>query len=159
MWKKVATFIIALVVCFAASGIGALVSTQQDIGTWYAQLRKPVFTPPDYVFGPVWTLLFFLMAISAHLVWSKGLGQPGVKPALLCFLIQLILNAIWTPLFFGMHLILAAFIEIIFLWLAIVVTLLTFSRVSWPATLLLVPYILWVSFAAVLNGSIWYLNR
>ena len=159
MCKKVATFIITLAACFAVSGLGALVSTQEDISTWYAQLQKPVFTPPDSVFGPVWTILFFLMAISAHLVWRKGLGKPGVKPALVCFLIQLILNAIWTPLFFGLHLILAAFIEIVLLWLAILVTLMAFSRVSGPATLMLIPYILWVSFAAVLNGSIWYLNR
>jgi tryptophan-rich sensory protein len=156
---QVFKFIVALAACFGASGLGAIFMTQDSITNWYAQLQKPSFTPPDWVFGPAWTILYLLMAISVFLVWDKGLDYPKVKQSIVLFLIQLALNAIWTPLFFGFHLILPAFIEIIILWLAVLVTMLAFKQISLPASILLIPYLIWVGYATILNGSIWYLNR
>jgi benzodiazapine receptor len=151
-------FIICLAVTFTPAVIGSLF-TRQAISDWYAYLNKPSFTPPDWLFGPVWTLLYLLMAVSAFLVWQKGLANPLVKIALALYLLQLILNGLWTPLFFGAKLLLVAFCEIVVLWVAIVLTILAFARVSTPAAVLLLPYIVWTSFAAVLNFSIWLLNR
>jgi benzodiazapine receptor len=152
-------FLVALAVCFGASGFGAIFMTQDSITNWYAQLQKPSFTPPDWVFGPAWTTLYLLMAISVFLVWDKGLDYPKVKQSLGLFLIQLALNAIWTPLFFGFRLILPAFIEIVILWFAILATMLAFKRNSLPASILLIPYLIWVGYATILNASILYLNR
>jgi benzodiazapine receptor len=151
-------FIICLAVTFTPAVIGSLF-TRQAISDWYVYLNKPSFTPPDWLFGPVWTLLYLLMAVSAFLVWQKGLANPAVKIALALYLLQLILNGLWTPLFFGAELLLAAFCEIVLLWVAIVLTILAFARVSTLAAVLLLPYIGWTSFAAVLNFSIWLLNR
>jgi benzodiazapine receptor len=151
-------FIVCLVLTFSAAFVGSIF-TGRAVPNWYADLNKPFFTPPDWLFGPVWTILYLLMAISAFIVWQKGLASPAVKIALILYLIQLILNALWSVIFFGLKLPLAAFIEIILLWSAIGLTILAFVGVSITAALLLVPYILWVSFAAVLNFSIWFLNR
>ena len=156
---QVFKFIVALAVCFGASGLGALFMAQGSIDTWYAQLQKPSITPPDWVFGPAWTILYLLMAISVFLVWEKGLDYPKVKLAISLFLIQLTLNAIWTPIFFGFHSILLGLIDIVLLFIAILVTLLVFKSISIPASILLVPYLLWVGYAAILNGSIYYLNQ
>jgi peptide methionine sulfoxide reductase msrA/msrB len=156
---QVFKFIVALIVCFGASGLGALFMGRDSVNTWYAQLQKPSITPPGWVFGPAWTILYLLMAVSVFLVWNKGLDYPKVKLAIGVFLIQLALNAIWTPIFFGFHSILLALIDIVFLFIAILVTLLVFKSISIPASILLVPYLLWVGYAAILNGSIWYLNQ
>ncbi|MES2215763.1 MAG: TspO/MBR family protein [Patescibacteria group bacterium] len=126
--------------------------------TWYETLIKPALTPPSWVFGPAWTTLYILMAISALVVWKKGWAKREVKIALGAFAIQLILNLIWSPLFFGLHNPGAALIDIILMWLVIVWTMILFYKLSKPATYLLVPYILWVSFAMYLNYSIWALN-
>ena len=150
--------IVAVTVCFGASAIGALFMNADSINTWYAQLQKPAITPPDWVFGPAWTILYLMMAISVYLIWSKGLGSPRVKIAIGLFLIQLALNAAWTPIFFGFHLILPALVDIVLLFFAILATLLVFKSISTPASILLVPYLLWVGYAAILNGSICYLN-
>ena len=123
---QVFKFIVALAVCFGASGLGALFTGRDSINTWYAQLQKPSITPPDWVFGPAWTTLYILMAISVFLVWNKGLDCPKVKLAIGLFLIQLALNAIWTPIFFGFHSIFLALIDIVLLFIAILVTLLVF---------------------------------
>ena len=157
--KQILKFLVALVVCFGASGLGALFMAGDSVNTWYAQLQKPGFTPPDWVFGPAWTILYLLMAISVFLIWNKGLDYPKVKQSLGLFLIQLALNAIWTPLFFGFHLILPALIDIIILWFAILATILAFKRISLHASILLIPYLIWVGYATILNGSMWYLNR
>ena len=157
--KQILKFLVALVVCFGASGLGALFMAGDSVNTWYAQLQKPSFTPPDWIFGPAWTILYLLMAISVFLVWNKGLDYPKVKQSLGLFLIQLALNAIWTPLFFGFHLILPALIDIIILWFAILATILAFKRISLHASILLIPYLIWVGYATILNGSMWYLNR
>jgi len=144
---------------FAAPLIGSLFTTREAISDWYAGLNRPFFTPPAWLFGPVWTILYALMALSAFIIWQKGLGSAAVKIALGLYIAQLALNALWTPLFFGLQMPLLAFVEILLLWLAILGTIWAFSTVSTPAALLLMPYLLWTTFAAVLNGSIWLLNR
>lgn len=150
--------IVCLALAFSAAFIGSIF-TREAVTDWYSTLNKPSFTPPDWLFGPVWTILYILMAISAFIVWQKGLANPAVRVALILYLIQLILNALWSVIFFGLELPLVAFIDIILLWSTIVVTILAFARVSITAALMLVPYMLWVSFATVLNFSIWLLNR
>jgi len=156
------TIVIKLIVClavtFSAAFIGSLF-TREAVPDWYANLNKPSFTPPNWLFGPVWTILYLLMAISAVIVWQKGLANPAVRIALTIYLIQLILNAVWSVIFFGLKMPWLSFIEIILLWSAIGLTIFAFARVSITAAVLLVPYILWVSFAAVLNFFIWLLNR
>jgi benzodiazapine receptor len=152
-------FIIALMVCFGASGLGALFMSNDAVGNWYEQLQKPSITPPDWVFGPAWTILYIMMSISVFLVWNKGLDHPKVKLAICIFLIQLTLNAAWTPMFFGFHLILPALIDIVLLFIAILITMLAFKGISFWASMLLLPYLLWVGFATILNAMIWNLNR
>ena len=151
-------FIMCLAVTFSAPLIASLF-TRESISDWYAHLNKPFFTPPNWVFGPAWTVLYLLMAFSAALVWQKGFAKPLVKIALALYLLQLILNGLWMPLFFGLKMPLLAFFEIVLLWSAIILTIVSFARVSKPAVLLLLPYIAWTSFAAVLNFSLWLLNR
>ena len=138
---------------FLASAIGGLF-TASSVSTWYVELNKPVFNPPSWIFGPVWTLLYLLIGISLYLVWIK---KDDVR-AFFVFGIQLFLNALWSILFFGLKLPLYAFIEIILLWIAILMTIIYFYRINKTSAYLLVPYILWVSFAAVLNFSIFILN-
>ena len=156
---SVVKFIAALVLCFGASAAGAAFMSGNGPGGWYAELQKPVITPPGWVFGPVWTILYLMMAVSLFIIWNKGLDYPGVKIAIGVFLFQLILNAAWTPLFFGYHLILWALIDIILLFFAILATVIVFKKISVYASLLLVPYLAWVGFAAVLNGLLWQMNR
>jgi len=150
-------FIVAIGVCQLAGFVGSLFTTP-SIPTWYAALRKPSFNPPNWIFGPVWTSLFVLMGIAAFIVWNKGLDRKGVKAALLLFIIQLVLNMLWSYLFFTLHSPLYAFVEIIILWLAILLTMVKFFPISRAAGYLLLPYILWVSFAAVLNFTLFRLN-
>jgi benzodiazapine receptor len=149
--------VISLIVCQFAGFIGS-VFTMPAIPTWYVSLNKPPFTPPNWLFSPVWIFLFVLMGISAFLVWSKGFGDKRVRIALSIFAVQLILNILWSAVFFGFRSPLAGLIEIAILWIAIWLTILNFFKVSKTAGLLLMPYILWVSFAAVLNFFIWRLN-
>ncbi|MBU2109958.1 tryptophan-rich sensory protein [Patescibacteria group bacterium] len=149
--------IIAIVVSELAGVVGS-VFTVSAIPTWYAGLVKPTLNPPSWLFGPVWITLYFLMGIAAFLVWRKGFERRDVKMALGIFGVQLFLNAIWSIIFFGLHNPFWAFIEIIVLWLAIVWTIVVFYRISKPAAYLLLPYILWVSFAGYLNYSIWMIN-
>ena len=150
-------FIVAIVVCQLAGVVGSLFTTP-SIPSWYAALQKPSFNPPNWIFAPVWTTLFVLMGIAAFIVWNKGLDKKGVKTALALFIIQLVLNMLWSYLFFTLHSPLYAFVEIIILWLAILLTMLKFFPISRAAGYLLLPYILWVSFAAVLNFTIFRLN-
>jgi len=142
-----------LALCFAAAGTAVFVST----GGWYAALHKPSWNPPAWVFGPAWSLLYVLMAVAAWLVWREG-GWKAQGRTLGLFLFQWVLNALWTPLFFGLHRPGLAFAEIVVLWLAIAATLASFWKVRTAAGVLLVPYLAWVSFAAVLNCTIWRLN-
>lgn len=142
-----------MVLCFLAASLGALFMP----GAWYAALQKPSWNPPGWVFGPVWSVLYTLMAIAAWLVWKQGGFAAQGKP-LSVFLFQLALNAAWSPIFFGLQRPDLAFAVILLLWLAIVATGWTFRPVSRPAAWLLVPYLAWVSFATVLNGTLWWLN-
>lgn len=149
---------VAVLICLAV-GYGAGMATQSSIATWYPTLIKPFFNPPNWLFAPVWTLLYILMGVSAGLVWSKIDEVPVlVKKALWVFAIQLILNALWSFLFFGMCNPFLAFIEILLLWLLIFETIKLFKPIDPLASKLLIPYLLWVSFATLLNGSIWWLN-
>jgi tryptophan-rich sensory protein len=142
-----------LAVCFATALFGA----QFAPDNWYEQLAKPSWTPPDGWFPPVWTVLYTLMGIAAWLIWKQK-GFAGALLPLTLFAIQLLLNALWPWLFFGRHAIALAFADIVLLWMAIVATLITFWHHRPSAGLLLLPYLLWVSFAAVLNLAIWQLN-
>ncbi len=126
---------------------------------WYQSLDKPAFNPPNRIFAPVWTVLYLLMGIAVFLIWQRGLSDKLGKVALACFILQLVFNAIWTPIFFGMKQPLIAFGVIILLWLSIAATIICFYRVSKLSAVLLVPYIVWVSFAAVLNAAICILNQ
>ncbi len=146
------------VILSEGAGIIGSVFTFSSIPSWYVFLARPSFAPPNVVFGPVWTTLYLLMGIAAFLVWRKGIGRSEVKQALAVFMLQLALNAFWSILFFGLHSLLGAVIEIVFLWVSIVWTIALFWRLSKTAAWLLVPYLLWVSFAACLALSIWTLN-
>jgi len=147
----------SLVLCLSAGAIGSFF-TVAAIPEWYATLQKPSFSPPNWVFGPAWTLLYILMAIAVAMVWQKGLRNPPVRKALVFFLLQLILNTFWSCLFFGLRSPLYGLVDILFLWGMILVTIAQFSKVSVPAALLLVPYLLWVTFATGLNLGIFLLN-
>jgi tryptophan-rich sensory protein len=134
------------------------VFTVPAIGGWYASLAKPFFNPPNWIFAPVWNLLFVMMGIAIYYVLQEGWGQGRVRRAAVFFWAQLALNLLWSALFFGLRSPRSAFIEIIGLWLAIFVTISAFWSVSKTAALLMVPYLLWVSFASFLNLAIWQLN-
>jgi tryptophan-rich sensory protein len=140
------------------AGIIGSIFTTPAIPTWYANINKPTFRPPNWVFAPVWTTLFLLMGIALFLIWKKGLKRKDVKIAFSVFTFHLLLNTLWSILFFGLKSPFAAFIEIIFLWIAILISIILFFRISKIAAYLLIPYILWVSFASVLNFAIWRLN-
>lgn len=142
-----------LVVTFAAAAIGGFFTP----GEWYASLRKPVWNPPNWIFGPVWITLYVMMALAAWLAWKRG-GWPAQRTPLTLFLIQLLFNALWSALFFGMKNPLVALVDIVLLWLAVLVTLVTFWRASPLAGALLVPYLAWVTFAGALNFTLWRLN-
>ena len=144
-----------LVISFIAAGIGAAASVQAS--SFYAELVRPSWAPPSAVFGPVWTILYALMGIAAWLVW-RAKGFRAARASLVLFLVQLAVNALWSWLFFGWHLGAPAFADIVLLWLLIVTTLALFWRVRLLAGVLLIPYLLWVSFASVLCYSVWQLN-
>jgi len=145
-----------LAVCFAVSGMGAIF-TSRSVSEWYPVLQKPSWNPPAWVFGPVWTVLYLMMAIAAWMVWRRRGFREGAA-ALLIFAFQLALNAAWSPLFFGLRNPLAGLLDIIPLWAAILVTIAAFRKISPLAAALLIPYWLWVSFATALNFMIWRLN-
>jgi benzodiazapine receptor len=155
--NEILKLFINIIICQFAGVIGSVFTTPA-IPTWYATLIKPSFTPPNWIFSPVWISLYLLMGISVFLVWRKGIENPQVNLALRFFIVQLILNSLWSVLFFGLRSPFLGLVEIIILWIFILLTILYFFRVSKTAGILLWPYILWVSFAAVLNFSLWRLN-
>lgn len=159
MVSKVNAFrlLACIVICQFAGLIGS-VFTASSLESWYFLLEKPSFNPPSWVFFPVWTLLYTLMGVSLYLVWEHGLQQKEVKTGVFLFFSQLGLNTLWSLLFFGLKSPSYAFLEIIILWVAILLTIIQFWKISKSASLLLIPYILWVSFAALLNYQIWALN-
>lgn len=151
--KSVVGLVCWLVLSFSAASLGGFFMP----GDWYAGLKKPSWNPPGWIFGPVWSTLYTMMGVAAWMVWKRG-GLAAQRRPLIAFLVQLALNAIWTPLFFGLREPGWAFAEIILLWLAIVWTIAEFRRTNRIAAGLLLPYLAWVSFATVLNGTLWRLN-
>jgi benzodiazapine receptor len=147
----------AILFCLIVGSLGSLVTTT-GYGSWYASLEKPFFAPPNWVFAPVWITLFILMGIALYLVWQCGTENRDVLIALGIFGVQFILNVIWSFLFFGLHSALLGFIDIILLWVMIVLTIRAFYRVKKSAAYFLIPYIVWVTLAASLNGAIYFMN-
>ncbi|HVT00608.1 MAG TPA: TspO/MBR family protein [Patescibacteria group bacterium] len=158
MDNKIVKFIISLALPFIAGGIGARI-TYGSISSWYQYLNKPVFSPPNNLFGIVWTVLYILMGVSFYLVWISKAAKYKKEGAVRIYIIQLVLNCLWSLIFFGLHSPLLAFVELIFLWVSIFLTIRSFYLVNKKATLLLYPYLFWVTFAAFLNLSIIILNR
>ncbi len=154
--RKAWKLIVTLGVSYLAAFVGSLF-TATSVKDWYPALQKPWFTPPAWLFGPVWTVLFTLIGIAAYLIWRED-GKKGMKVAMAAFHVQLGLNVIWSMLFFGMRSPFWAMIGIAALWLAIIIAILLFWKISKAAAALMIPYLLWVSFAALLNLSIVGLN-
>jgi translocator protein len=150
--------ILALIAWVGLCFLTALIGSRFTPGEWYLQLQKPTWTPPGYLFGPVWSFLYFTMGVAAWLVWKRA-GFAGARVALVLFVAQLVLNGMWSWIFFGLHKPGIAFAEILVLWGMILGTLIAFWQKSPPAGILLTPYLIWVSFAAVLNFSIWQMNK
>ena len=153
----VVKLIVSLIACQAAGAVGSIFTTSA-IPTWYAGLEKPFFTPPNWLFAPAWITLYILMAIAAFIIWRKGFAKEGVRCALIVFLVQLVLNALWSVVFFGLQSPLWGIVVIVALWIAILITIIKFFRLSVTAGALMLPYILWVSFASALNIAIFMLN-
>lgn len=153
--KQIFSLLAWLIVSFIAAAIGGAASVEE--GSFYTKLLRPDWAPPPTIFGPVWTVLYTLMGISAWLVWRVG-GFRAARLELSFFLVQLVFNALWSWLFFGWHNGALAFADILLLWVLIVATLISFWRIRPLAGALLVPYLLWVSFASALNYSVWRLN-
>lgn len=149
--------LLAFVILVAVASATASSVTLPQIGGWYAGLEKPWFNPPNWLFGPVWTALYAMMAIAGWLVWRER-GLNGARSALALFGLQLALNILWSLIFFGLESPGAAFIEITALWAAVGATTVAFRQIKPLAGWLFVPYLLWVSYAAVLNGAVWWLN-
>lgn len=157
--NKITRILVVVVTCLAIGYFSGMV-TRSAIITWYPTLVKPSFNPPNWIFAPVWSMLYIMMGVAAGLVWNRiDHEKEAVKNALICFAVQLGLNALWSYLFFGLKNPLLAGVEIIVLWLMIYETYTKFAKINSIAGYLLLPYLLWVSFAMVLNGSIWWLNR
>lgn len=156
-FKDPLKLIVALLIPLSAGWIGAIFTTPA-IDSWYVGLVKPDFTPPDMVFGPVWTILYFLMGVALYLVWREGASVPRVNFAIGIFSVQIILNTLWSIVFFGMESPGGGLFIIGLLWLSILANIFAFARISKIAAYLLAPYLLWVSFAAALNFEIWILN-
>lgn len=155
--KKLSKFLISTIGCELV-GITATPFTLSSIPTWYQTLTKPSFSPPNWIFGPVWTILYFLMGVAVYLVWIKGLQKQAVKTALTFFIAQLVFNFFWSILFFGLHSPILALIDILILWALILITIIRFYKISKIASYLLISYLLWVTFATILNLSIVILN-
>ncbi|MCZ8089505.1 TspO/MBR family protein [Flavobacterium sp.] len=157
--QKILRIATVILTCLAVGYISSIV-IRENIPTWYADLNKPFFNPPNWIFAPVWTLLYVMMGFAAGRVWNKiDTDEKNVKKAFLFFIIQLALNALWSYLFFGLRNPMLASFEIILLWLMIYETYLQFKKLDKISGYLLLPYLAWVSFATVLTFSIWYLNR
>lgn len=155
---KILKLAVSVLACLGVGAIGS-VFTVSSISTWYVTLSKPVFNPPNWLFGPVWTILYVLIGVSIYIVWQRGLKTKKVRDAMFLFSVQLFLNAIWGPVFFGAKNIFLALMIIVVLWIYILKTILAFGKIDKTASYLLYPYLAWVSFASVLNFSIWLLNK
>ena len=159
--NKYTRILIVVVTCLAIGYFSGM-ATQSSIKTWFPTLIKPTFNPPNWVFAPVWSMLYIMMGIAAGLVWNRMEGSKDkelVKKSLIFFAIQLGLNALWSVLFFGLRNPMLALIEIVLLWLMIYETYIKFGKIDKIAGYLFLPYLAWVSFASILNASIWWLNK
>lgn len=154
--KNLPKLVASLLICQLAGIVGSIF-TLPAVTSWYPTLAKPSFSPPNYIFGPIWLALYTLMGISLYLVWQKK-AQKKTRGALILFGIQLLLNALWSIIFFGLKNIALAFAEIIILWFFILIIIYKFWKIEPKAAVLLIPYFLWVSFASILSYSIWLLN-
>ncbi|MBA4744926.1 MAG: tryptophan-rich sensory protein [Muricauda sp.] len=157
MKKRIVYITICVLICLAI-GFLSSIATQSSVNDWYLSLNKPSFTPPNWLFAPVWTALYIMMGIAAGIIWSKGYHHIWVKTALYHFVFQLLLNALWSIVFFGLKNPLAGMVVILALLTMIILTIKWFKVISKPAALLMIPYVLWVAFAAALNYKIWELN-
>jgi len=157
MKKRILYIALSVLVCLAI-GFLSSIATQSSVNDWYTTLNKPSFTPPNYLFAPVWTALYIMMGVAAGIVWSKGYHHIWVKTALYHFVFQLLLNALWSIVFFGLKNPLAGMVVILALLTMIILTIKWFKVISKPAALLMIPYVLWVAFASALNYKIWELN-
>jgi len=162
--KQFGKLLLTILICEFAGIIGSIF-TIENIPTWYAGLAKPFFAPPNWVFGPVWITLYFLMGVALYLVWEHGFSKPKAAPvkkktkkAIFIFAIQLALNTLWSYLFFGQKNPLAGLIGVILMWIAIAFTIRAFYKIDRRAGIVLLPYILWVSIALTLNLAVWLLN-
>ena len=155
---KITRIAVSIIICQLAGVVGSVFTITAIFG-WYASLIKPPFSPPNWLFGSVWLTLYTLMGLALALVWAKGIGDKKVKQAVVLFGAQLFLNVLWSILFFGLHLTFLAFFEILLMLGFIALTTLSFYRIERRAAYLMLPYLAWVSFASVLNFSIWLLNR
>ncbi len=151
------SLMVFILLCFLAAVLGSI-STNKSLKSWYPTIKKPSWNPPNQIFAPVWSILYFMMAIAGWMVWQRT-SQEGLSFPLILFFVQLVLNALWSVIFFGLRNPGLAFIEVLFLWIFIALTMWSFWSIYWPAGVLLLPYLLWVSFASVLNFVIWRLNR
>lgn len=156
MKSLISKIIICSILCLTL-GISSGFSTVDSIANWYQFITKPSWNPPNWLFGPVWSLLYLLMGISVALIWHSQ--DSNKKNAIQLFIIQFALNLGWSFIFFNQHEIGWAFVEILMMLTAIILTILSFYKISKPAAYLLIPYLCWVSFASVLNGTIWFLNK
>lgn len=157
--NKISRIAIVVFVCLIVGYVSGMV-TRASITTWYPTLVKPSFNPPNWIFAPVWTSLYIMMGIAAGLIWNQiTTHKEAVTKALQFFVIQLVLNALWSYLFFGLHNLMLATIEVVLLWLMIFETYTQFVKINKTASNLMLPYLAWVSFASVLTASIWWLNR
>lgn len=148
--------LISFVIAFLPGIIGS-VFTFSKITTWYANINKPFFTPPNFIFGPVWTILYITLGISLYLIWNK-VGTLKNK-FILIFFVQLILNALWTILFFGFNYLLLSYVEILILIIFVIINIFTFYKISKLSSLMLLPYLIWISFASFLTLFVFLLNR
>lgn len=153
MFKNIWKLVTSIAICQGTGIIGA-VFTVSSIQNWYNFLNKPSFGPPNWLFGPVWTILYFLMGISLYWIWIKKEKGNALK----IFAVHLALNANWSLVFFGLHNIFLALINIVVLWILILIVMVKFYKIEKKASLILIPYLLWVSFATILNYNIWLLN-
>jgi tryptophan-rich sensory protein len=157
--NKISRVAIVVVICLVVGYVSGMV-TRTSITTWYPTLVKPSFNPPNWIFAPVWTSLYVMMGVAAGFIWNQITTQKAaVTKALQIFAIQLVLNALWSYLFFGLHNLMLATIEVVLLWLMIFETYSQFAKINKTASYLMLPYLAWVSFASVLTASISWLNR
>ncbi len=151
--REIPKLIVSILIVFLAGAVGT-VFTLKEITGWYAYLPKPSWTPPNWAFGPIWSTLYVLMGISLFLIWREGLNRKDVQIAVIVFAVQLAINVIWSLVFFGTHNIFGGLILVLILWVAILINIIVFYRISKPAGLILIPYIVWVSIASYLNYSV-----